>query len=125
MSFRNQYEKFKLDDNKDLISNSSSDNFIIHLDCPFNAILSRNTWSWRGGRRNNYTNNTWNRWSYGGGGGRGRGSRGRGGRGRGGRGGGRRQPPPTREELDKELDSYMAGTKGLLDKEMDEYMANK
>jgi len=79
---------------------------------------------WRGGRRNNNfgRNRGGNRWSFGGG--RGRGGRGRGwggGRGR----GGRRPPPPSREELDKELDSYMAGTKGLLDQEMDEYMANK
>jgi len=44
------------------------------------------------------------------GGGRGqRGGRGRGGRGRGGRGGGRdKKPTPTAEELDSELDSYLA-----------------
>ena len=51
----------------------------------------------------------------------------RGGRGgrfrRGGRGGGRRQPPPpSREQLDNELDSYMAGTKSVLDKQLDDYM---
>ena len=56
-----------------------------------------------------------NRWGQG----RGRFNRGRG-RGRGGR---RQQgPPPSREQLDKEIDSYMAGTKGILDKEIDEYM---
>ncbi|KAK3919502.1 Chromatin target of PRMT1 protein [Frankliniella fusca] len=49
---------------------------------------------------------------------RGRG-RGRGGRGRG-RGG--RQAPPSREELDKQLDQYMASTKSTLDKELDSYM---
>lgn len=43
---------------------------------------------------------------------------------RGGRRAGRRfePPPPSREQLDKELDSYMAGTKSVLDKEMDDYM---
>ena len=45
------------------------------------------------------------------------------GRRKGRRGGGRKNPPPpTREELDKELDCYMAETKGVLDKEMDAYM---
>jgi hypothetical protein len=34
-------------------------------------------------------------------------------------------PPPTREDLDKELDAYMAGTRGVLDMQMDEYMAKK
>ena len=33
-----------------------------------------------------------------------------------------RGPPPSREQLDKEIDSYMAGTKGVLDREIDDYM---
>ncbi|XP_034235111.1 chromatin target of PRMT1 protein-like [Thrips palmi] len=47
------------------------------------------------------------------------------GRGRGqgrGRGRGRGAAPPSREELDKQLDLYMAGTKSTLDKELDSYM---
>lgn len=46
------------------------------------------------------------------------------GRGRGGRGRGRgaRQAPPSREELDQQLDQYMASTKSTLDKELDSYM---
>lgn len=31
-------------------------------------------------------------------------------------------PPKSKEQLDKELDTYMANTKSSLDKEMDEYM---
>ncbi|XP_061725716.1 chromatin target of PRMT1 protein-like [Cydia pomonella] len=66
----------------------------------------------------------------------GRGRAGRGGAGRGfargaargrGRGGISRQTPkpaPTREELDLQLDQYMAGTKSALDKELDSYMKN-
>ena len=57
-----------------------------------------------------------------------RGNRGRGGRG--GRGnfrgrGGKFQPQTkkTREELDAELDSYMANTRTVLDKDLDEYMS--
>ena len=43
------------------------------------------------------------------------------------RGGNRQQQPapPTREALDAELDSYMAGTRNLLDRELDSYMADK
>ncbi|XP_063366333.1 chromatin target of PRMT1 protein-like [Cydia amplana] len=44
-----------------------------------------------------------------------------------GRGGISRQTPkpvPTREELDLQLDQYMAGTKSALDKELDSYMKN-
>lgn len=54
----------------------------------------------------------------------GQGVRGQGrGRGRGqGRGRGRGAAPPSREELDKQLDLYMAGTKSTLDKELDSYM---
>lgn len=44
-------------------------------------------------------------------------------RGRGlGRGRGRGGRPPTREELDSQLDQYMAGSKGVLDRELDTYM---
>ncbi|XP_063538831.1 chromatin target of PRMT1 protein-like [Cydia strobilella] len=71
----------------------------------------------------------------GGGAGRGGGGAGRGGgrgltrgaaRGRG-RGGISRQtvkPVPTKEQLDLQLDQYMAGTKSALDKELDSYMKN-
>jgi len=52
---------------------------------------------------------------------RGQGWRGRGG-GRWRRGGRGQGPPPSREQLDKELDSYMCGTKAFLDKQLDEYM---
>ncbi|XP_023343186.1 chromatin target of PRMT1 protein isoform X2 [Eurytemora carolleeae] len=87
----------------------------------------------RGGRRpfNNFGRDgrrRFGRGRFGGGGGnwgRGRGRGRRGGGGGRGRGQGRKQPQPSREELDKELDSYMAGTRGLLDQEMDNYMANK
>lgn len=50
---------------------------------------------------------------------------------RGGRSGGRRggvgrgrtnRPVPSKEELDMELDQYMANTKSHLDKEIDSYM---
>ena len=34
----------------------------------------------------------------------------------------RRLPPPSKEELDKEIDSYMAGTRSVLDKDLDIYM---
>ena len=46
------------------------------------------------------------------------------GRGRGlGRGRGRRDPaPPSREQLDQELETYMEGTKTVLDKQLDDYM---
>jgi len=76
----------------------------------------------RGGRRRNF--------AYGRGGGRRRfgGNRFGGGRGRfrGGRGRGRgNPPPPTREQLDSELDGYMAGARNLLDQELDTYMADK
>ena len=58
--------------------------------------------------------------------GRKNGGRWRGGRGRGrgqGRGrGGREAAPPSREQLDKELESYMAGTRNVLDKQLDDYM---
>lgn len=89
--------------------------------------------SWGGGywgRRQQSENNGFDRggrWRFGGGGGGGRYNRwGRRGRGGGWRGGNqRRQPPPSREELDKELDAYMAGTRGVLDKEMDDYMSAK
>ena len=42
---------------------------------------------------------------------------------RGRRGGqaGRRPPPPSKEELDKEIDSYMSGTRAFLDKELEDY----
>ena len=33
-----------------------------------------------------------------------------------------KQQPKSREELDSELDQYMANTKSSLDKEMDQYM---
>ncbi len=48
-------------------------------------------------------------------------------RGRGGRRGGRndRGPPPTREDLDKELDDYMKDSRGALDKDIDQYMSEK
>ena len=39
-----------------------------------------------------------------------------------GKGAQRRQPPPSKEELDKEIDSYMAGTRSVLDKDLDTYM---
>jgi len=78
----------------------------------------------RGGRRNFSAYNR--NWRFGrnrfGGGGRGRGRY----RGRGrGRGRGRKPPPPNREQLDQELDTYMAGTRGILDKDLDTYMENK
>ena len=70
------------------------------------GFLNRGVPRW-GGFRNR------NRW--------GQGRRGRGGRWR--RGGQRRQPPPpSREQLDKEIDSYMSETKGFLDKQLDDYM---
>ena len=78
-------------------------------------------------RRRGYLNRGNRRFGYGGfrnrnrwGQGRGRG--GRFNRGRGGRGRRQQGPPPSREQLDKEIDSYMAGTKGVLDKELDDYM---
>jgi len=30
--------------------------------------------------------------------------------------------PPTKEELDQQIDSYMASTKSAMDKELDNYM---
>ncbi|XP_054258539.1 chromatin target of PRMT1 protein-like [Macrosteles quadrilineatus] len=51
---------------------------------------------------------------------RSRGFRGRGGQGRGGRG-----PPPTREELDSQLDQYMASSRGVLDQDLDSYMTGQ
>ena len=33
----------------------------------------------------------------------------------------RRPPPPSKEELDKEIDSYMSGTRAFLDKELEDY----
>ena len=54
--------------------------------------------------------------------------RGRGrGRGRGGRFMNRRNngPKVTKDELDKEMDDYMANTKSFLDQEMDDYMAQR
>ena len=72
-------------------------------------------------RRGGYLNRGYGRWGI-----RNRPRWGRFGRGRGGRfrrGGGRRQAaPPSRAQLDLELDSYMAGTKSVLDKELDDYM---
>ena len=49
------------------------------------------------------------------------GRRGRGGRWR--RGGRSQGPPPSKEQLDKEIDSYMSETKGFLDKQLDQYMS--
>ena len=51
-----------------------------------------------------------------------RGTRGRGGRGRG-RGAANGTKPPTREDLDNQLDAYMSKTKSALDAELDSYMA--
>ncbi|XP_046996095.1 chromatin target of PRMT1 protein-like isoform X2 [Schistocerca americana] len=48
--------------------------------------------------------------------GRGRGGRGRGGRGR------QNRPLPSKEELDMQLDQYMANTKSHLDRELESYM---
>ena len=72
---------------------------------------NRNRWTpgWRRGGR----------WRGGRGRGRGQGS----GRGQGrGRGRGREELQPSREQLDRELDTYMAGTKNILDKQLDDYM---
>ena len=52
---------------------------------------------------------------------RGQGWRGRAG-GRWRRGGRNQGPPPSKEQLDKELDSYMSGTKAFLDRQLDDYM---
>jgi len=104
----------------------------------------RGFWGGRGGFRNN---RSWRGSSGGGGGGarwrtfgrqrfyggarqfnRSRGGRGRSARrGAGGAvGGGAQKPaPPNREQLDKELDAYMAATKGVLDNDMDAYMSQK
>lgn len=60
---------------------------------------------------------TWRR----GGGGRG----GRGGRRQRGRGGRQPQTKVTKEELDQQLDSYMANTKTVLDRDLDDYMSQK
>ena len=76
------------------------------------GYLRRGGGRWLGFRRN--------RWGQGVGQGRGR----RGGlrnRGRG-KGNQRKQPPPSKEDLDKEIDSYMAGTRSVLDKDLDTYM---
>lgn len=80
----------------------------------------------RGGGRRNFAYNRYGRWRYGQGwfGRRNRGGGGGGYRGRGGRGGYRRQPPPRREDLDAELDKYMAGTRGVLDRDLDTYMSD-
>jgi len=43
------------------------------------------------------------------------------GRGAGQRGAIKRPPPPTKEQLDKEIDSYMAGTRSVLDQQLDDY----
>uniref|UniRef100_A0A1B6MIM0 Chromatin target of PRMT1 protein C-terminal domain-containing protein n=3 Tax=Graphocephala atropunctata TaxID=36148 RepID=A0A1B6MIM0_9HEMI len=59
---------------------------------------------------------------------RSRGFRGRGGGRRGvgmPRGRGARGPAPTKEELDSQLDQYMAGSRGVLDTELDSYMAQQ
>ena len=53
--------------------------------------------------------------------GRGSNSRGRGSNSRG-RGRGGQNPKVSKEDLDKQLDQYMAGTKHTLDKELDNYM---
>jgi len=57
---------------------------------------------------------------------RGQGQRGQGQRGRGqrGRGQGRNYMPPSREELDNQLDAYMSQTRTALDAELDAYMAD-
>ena len=34
----------------------------------------------------------------------------------------RKLPPPSKEDLDKEIDTYMAGTRSVLDKDLDSYM---
>ena len=34
-------------------------------------------------------------------------------------------PKVTKDELDKEMDEYMANTKSFLDQEMDDYMAQR
>lgn len=72
----------------------------------------------RGGRGNFRRGNPGVRGGHGRGAATGMG-RGRGGRGRG-RGG--RPAPPSREELDQQLDQYMASTKSTLDRELDSYM---
>lgn len=54
-----------------------------------------------------------------------RGGRGGRGRGRGGRGGQQKTKPPTKEELDQQLDNYMSNTKSALDKQLDTYMMNQ
>ena len=92
-----------------------------------NVIICFRRWTGFGfRRRGGYLNRGNRRFGYGGFRNRnrwGQGRRGWGGRFRRG-GGGRRQqgPPPSREQLDKEIDSYMAGTKGVLDREIDDYM---
>ena len=99
------------------------------------------TFGWRGGRARRVrgrfrggVNNNWNRtqngnigrrrqgtWRRGGAGGRGGrgGRRQRGGRGR------QQQTKVTKEELDQQLDSYMANTKTVLDRDLDDYMSQK
>ena len=47
------------------------------------------------------------------------------GRGGGGRGGRYQKPKISKEELDAQLDSYMANTKTVLDKDLDDYMTHK
>merc|ERR1711962_593533 len=54
-----------------------------------------------------------------------RGGRNRRGRGGGGRGGRYQKPKISKEELDAQLDSYMANTKTVLDKDLDDYMTHK
>ncbi|XP_075222000.1 uncharacterized protein LOC142324844 isoform X2 [Lycorma delicatula] len=93
----------------------------------FTQLRQRGQRGGRGGFRGRGGNN----WT-GGRGGRGRFDRGRGsirGRGiggrRGGRGAGRRRdnvPVPTKEELDNQLDQYMANSRCSLDKDLDSYM---
>jgi len=43
----------------------------------------------------------------------------------GGRRGRKKEPAPSREDLDKELDDYMAGTKSALDKDLDDYASRR
>lgn len=95
----------------------------------------RRNWSrgGRGGRNWNYRgrsqqNSNFNRWNQGYSNPQFRRFRGRGrGRGRGGRFMNRRNngPKVTKDELDKEMDDYMANTKSFLDQEMDDYMAQR
>jgi len=84
-----------------------------------NRRRSGNWWGRGGGASNGYgrdyqrSGNWW-----------GRGGRGRRGRG-GGRGGRYQKPKISKEELDAQLDSYMANTKTVLDKDLNDYMSQK